>query len=534
MYRIILVDDEDEVREGIKRKTDWQACGFEFIGDYDNGRDALAAIEQQRPDVIITDICMPFMDGLELTREVFERYRDVKVVIVTGYEDFDYAKQALQLKVNDYLLKPINSKEFNEFLGKMKQELDIECKQREDLSALRIQLNQSFPLLRERFLESLTASRMKREVFEKKLQHFQITLPGPTYIALVGELDTKVSENKGDDALLQFAAFNIMQEQLEQEYGGVVFQTRDDKIAAILSGPLEELEVKAQLWSEQVRSSIERYLKLTLTIGIGRKCTDLAEISKSFQEALSSLDYRFLLGKDKVISIQDLEYGNGWDHTRYTAWEKNMLAAMKTGKSHAVSGVLRDWFDELKSFSCPIDQCRSTIYQLLVSLMNFVADIGFELSTMLQGDPFAQVKHFRTLDEARAYLEELCHNMIQQLSEQRSTMASSQMQLAEAYIREQYGDENFSLNQLCNHIFMSISYFSATFKQHTGETFVEYLTRVRLEKAKELLTITNLKTYEIAARVGYGDPQYFSVIFKRNMGMTPKEFRQTNKGSGVV
>ncbi|WP_342409725.1 response regulator [Paenibacillus sp. FSL R10-2778] len=163
MYKIILVDDEDEVREGIKQKISWSKYGFELVGDFDNGRDALEAIEQHRPDVIITDICMPFMDGLGLARAVMDRYRDMKVIIVTGYEDFEYAKQAITLKVTEYLLKPINAREFAEFLSKMKQDLDEDHLQKANLVKLRMHLNQSLPLLRERFLEQLVTTRMKSE-----------------------------------------------------------------------------------------------------------------------------------------------------------------------------------------------------------------------------------------------------------------------------------------------------------------------------------------------------------------------------------
>ncbi|MEK3768340.1 response regulator [Paenibacillus sp. FSL R5-0887] len=531
MYKIILVDDEDEVREGIKQKISWSKYGFELVGDFDNGRDALEAIEQHRPDVIITDICMPFMDGLGLARAVMDRYRDMKVIIVTGYEDFEYAKQAITLKVTEYLLKPINAREFAEFLSKMKQDLDEEHLQKANLVKLRMQLNQSLPLLRERFLEQLVTTRMKSEEIENKLSYFHIPLQGQVYLALVIDIELeKRSQDLAFDAeLLRFGAFNIVQEQLEKEQDGVVFQTRDGKIAAIRSGNSETLEVATQLLAEQVQSSLNKYLKLSSTIGIGRKYNTLQQIPLSFQEAVSSIEYRYLLGIDKVISIQDLEFGKGLDQAHFTSWEKQFISALKTGKASAVSEILLKWFQELKSNTSSIEGCRSSIYQLLVSLMNYVVDIGFPNTVVVSHNMFAEVATLKTLDEARHYLERTCHALILKLSEQRTTVRTSQMQAAEAYIRENYCNDSFSLNELCSHIFMSISYFSATFKQHTGETFIEYLTRLRLEKAKELLTVTQLKTYDIAARVGYADPQYFSVIFKRNVGSTPKEYRHRQK-----
>jgi two-component system response regulator YesN len=538
MYKIIIIDDEDEVREGIRFKTDWRSCGFELVGDFENGRDALDAMEALQPDVIITDICMPFMDGLELAASVMESFHDVKVVIITGYEDFEYARQAIKLKVNDFLVKPINSQEFTAFLHKIKQELDEERSRKEDLSRLRIQLNQSLPLLKERFLERVSTTRMNREEIARKLRYFQLELPGPAYLALVGDLDESAlqapaaSANPEADAeLLHFAAFNIAQEIIEKEQGGVVFRTRDEKLAAICFGPADGLELKAQSLSDHVRQSVEKYLKLTMTIGLGRKVHDLQQLPRSFQEALSALDYRFLLGKNRTVPIHDLEYGKGFDQVSYQAWEKKIIAAMKTGNGLQVSAVLKEWSEELKHSCYSIEKCHIYIHKLVIALMNHITETGFEETEVFGNRPFDPIVSLKTLDEILVWLESACQRTIAYLNRKRTTAAISQMSEAEAYILENYSDPQFSLGQVCRHIYMSISYFSALFKQHTGETFVEYLTRVRMEKAKELLRATQLKTYEIASKVGYADPHYFSVIFKRCTGMTPKEYRSQTKGN---
>jgi two-component system response regulator YesN len=537
MYKIILIDDEDEVREGIKRKTDWMACGFELVGDFDNGRDALDAVDSLNPDVVITDICMPFMDGLELTEYITERQRDVKVVIVTGYEDFDYAKQAIRLKVHDYLLKPINSEEFTGFLRNMKLELDENRRQKEDIYRLKHQLNQSLPLLRERFLERMISSRLSQDEIHRRFQYFQLALTGTHYVALVADIDDFTRDNQKraeetDAELLRFAAFNIVQEIFEQDHQGIVFRTRDDKIAVILSGGSDMVNTHSQMLAEHARYSVEKYLRLTVTFGIGTPWSSLETISKSFQKALSALDYRFLLGHNQVISIDDLEYGRAVDHVQYHEWEQALLSAMKSGKTNQVAIVLQDWMDDLKSSGCSVNQCHGWFQRLLVSLTNLVQEIGFDSADsveVLGENPFSHIATMKTMEEVRQWLTATCHRMILFFSEKRTHVTHSQMLQALAYIREHYNDEHCSLQQVCSHIYMSISYFSAMFKQHTGLTFVEYLTRFRLEKAKELLTVTQFKTYDIAARVGYNDPQYFSVIFKRNLGMTPKEYRSMRK-----
>ncbi|WP_284645172.1 helix-turn-helix domain-containing protein [Paenibacillus silviterrae] len=533
MYTLILVDDEDEVREGIIRKTDWAACGYQLLGAFDNGRDAADALESLRPDVLITDICMPFMDGLELTRYAMEQCRDMKIVIITGYEDFEYAKRAIQLKVNEYLLKPINSHEFTAFLGKLKGELDEERAAKENVSTIRQQLNQSLPLLKERFLERMMTSVLKKEEIERKLQYFGLSIPGPSYVVLVADIDDmRMSESTGvaidkdtDIELLRFAVFNIVQEIVEEDASGIVFRTRDDKIGALLSGKPEDVGQRAQILASHAAHSVERFLKLTLTIGIGRTCTLLPHISKSYQEACSSLDYRLLLGSNRIICIADLERGASGDTIGYLEWEKRILSALKMGKGSQVSSVLTAWLEEWKAIGLPVERCYGMLNKLLAALMNWVAETGCDESEVFGKDPFKEMKAIRTLDLIKQWLEVLCHRIVCHLGEKRSAETQTQMQQAEAYIQEHYVNEDLSLQQVCTHIYMSASYFSSLFKQHTGLTFVEYLTRHRVEKAKELLAATGLKAYDIAARVGYGDPQYFSVIFKRQTGLTPKEFR---------
>nr|WP_237391774.1 helix-turn-helix domain-containing protein [Paenibacillus dendrobii] len=522
-----MIDDEDEVREGIRNKISWNDCGFELIGEYDNGRDALEAIDCERPDLIVTDICMAFMDGLELARIVSEQYRDMKVVIITGYEDFEYAKQAITHRVQEYLLKPINAREFTSLMLQMKVELDTEREQRRNLSQLRMQLNESLPLLRERFMERLVFTRISKEMLHRKLEYFHIRLSGPAYIALVIDIDQTRGkrELRDEQELLQYAAYNIVQEQLEQEGSGIAFRTRDDRLAVILQGNPEQLELKAQRVADQARNSLDKYIRLPSSIGIGRKCDALEDISASYQEALSSLDYTFLLGEGRVISIQDVEFGQSIPS--YTSdWEQQLISSLKTGKLNQVSGVFQEWFQELRTGGVSVVRCHSILYRILIAMMKHAEETGLSDASLIPADAFSRVGSFRTLDEAQSWIEDISRGIMMSLTEHRSSHIRSQMDTAEGYIRANYHDETLSLQQVCSHLYMSASYFSSLFKQHTGGTFVEYVTRIRMGKAMELLRTTRLKSYEIAEKVGYSDPQYFSVLFKRNTGKTPKEYRQ--------
>ncbi|TFE30646.1 response regulator [Cohnella luojiensis] len=535
MYKVILIDDEDEVREGMKYKTQWAECGFELVGDFENGRDAWDAMESLKPDAVITDICMPFMDGLELTRRIFENCSEVKVVIVTGYEDFDYAKRAIKLKVNDYLLKPLNSQEFTSFLKRMKVELDEDRFRRDDLSRLQSQLHQSLPLLKEQFLEKLATGSMGQEEREFGMENYRLRLAGPAYVALIGDLD----ENQGDGPKLsdadrelhRFGVYNIMQEIIEKEHGGIVFRTREHKIAAFYSAPHDQLALQSQTLAKHVRHSVEKYLKRTISIGIGRPCEETRRLPQTFQEALSALDYRFMLGANQTLSIQDVEFGSAADVSVHdNDWEKRMVSAMRTGSKSCVSKALQTGFDDLRTSGTTADKGYGVIHKLLVALMNWISETGLNQESGIEDEVFAQIQAMKTLDAIQTRLEQECDRILTDLSAKRSNVTLTQMRQAEKFIQDNYMNEELSLNDVCNHLYMSISYFSTLFKQHTGVTFIEYVTRTRIEQAKQLLAVTSHKTYEIAQRVGYGDPHYFSVIFKRQTGTTPKEYRTLHKG----
>ncbi|MFD0672959.1 helix-turn-helix domain-containing protein [Cohnella sp. GCM10027633] len=534
MYKVILIDDEDEVREGIKEKTPWAECGFELVGDFENGRDAWEALDALKPDAVITDICMPFMDGLELAQRIFDHYRALKVVIVTGFEDFEYAKRAIRLKVSDYLLKPLNAQEFTDFLMKMKRELDEEQANKADLSRLRSQLHQSLPLLKERFLDKLAYGQLPQDELIEGIAGYRLTFGGPSHLAMVADVDEATGDiAKHTDAeleLLRFGVYNIVQEIVEKEHGGIVFRTREHKVAALLSGDEARLRLHSQTIASYIRESVEKYLKLTVCVGIGLPCASAGELPRSFREALSALDYRFMLGANRTLSIQDMEFGSRGDAGFDGGWEKEVVSAMRTGNPASVTSALRVGFDELRRSGSSVDQGYGAVHKLLAAIMGWLAETGLEDERSLTDDAFAQAQAMKTLDSIQRWLEDRCGRILSDLQAKRSTVVQSQMREAELYIGSQYMNEELSLGDVCGHLYMSISYFSTLFKQHTGATFIEYLTRVRMDKAKELLVVTSHKTYEIAAHVGYGDPHYFSVIFKRHTGKTPKEYRTQRKG----
>lgn len=529
MYKILLVDDEAGVREGIRRRIAWEEHGFDCVGDCENGFEALEAAERLMPDVVLTDINMPFMDGLELTRRLAERCPHAKVIILTGYDDFDYAQQAVKLKVMDFILKPITSSELTAVLQKVRGELDAEKLRREDLDLLKRQLHESLPLLKERFLERLASADIGQREAEERLAYFGLPLAGPEFLVFAADVDRFAeSHAETDHELLRFAVYNIMQEIAGQEAGAAVFRTREEKIVCILSGEGgDPLLDRAQQLAEEIRRAVESYLRFTVTLGIGRPEAGLKGIRPSGRSALAALDYRFMLGGNRVISIMDMEGRRESGEALPSAWEKELLVGVKTGTREEVRKAITNIVSHLKTSNLPISQCYLRIQKILISLMHALDELGGDAEPFGErANPLTDIYAFKTLEEIEGWLHDTCLRAIGRIAEARNDLAESQIGRAEAYIKENYQQQELTLKTICQEVHMSSSYFSALFKQQTGRTFVEYLTATRLEKAKELLKFTDLKTYEIAARTGYADPHYFSVLFKKTTGETPSEYRQ--------
>jgi two-component system response regulator YesN len=541
MYKVIIVDDEAVVRIGLKNTINWNEHGFELVGDYANGREAWEAVEKHKPELVISDISMPFMDGLELAGLISAQFPYIKMIILTGFDEFEYAQQAIRLKVSDFILKPITAREIRSLLDRVKAEMDEETKHREDLGRLNSQLSQSLPLLKERFLERLVAVGLSKAEIEERFAYFGLPPASPLYLVLIVDIDDfgdrELNSYEHDVEFLRFAAFDIFKEMLEGD-NVMLFRTREERMVAIISGQENESLLYEQAFSraEEVRYQIEKYLKFTVTIGIGRACSYVEQLPLSYKSALSVLDYRFLLGKNRVLSILDMEGKPTIPLPPNLDWDRKLASAVKTGSLQDAYQLIENGVAELKTSLAPIEACFLQMQKVVLALMNSIQELvvhdqeaSFDRQMKLM-----DVYSFKTLDEIEIWLKEVVRSVMTTIAESRSHFTNMQIHRAVEYIDTNYANDKMSLQDLCRHVLMSTSYFSLVFKQHTGETFIEYLTGVRIATAKELLHNTTLKFYEIAEQVGYKDPNYFSILFKKHTGMTPKDYREKQvKESGT-
>ncbi|WP_028609308.1 response regulator [Paenibacillus harenae] len=539
MYKVLLVDDETDVRDGLVQEIDWKACGFTVAGTAENGKEAMELADRLELDVVITDISMPFKDGLQLSEWLRAHYPLVKIVILTGYDEFDYARQAIRLSVDEYLLKPFSADSFTELLLKIRQKIEAEVAEREDVRQLKEHYRTSLPLLRETFLASLLNRKLPKSKIEEKAMNYGLHLSGSTYAVAVialhapeeveqAEIDHSLRYS-GDLDLMLHAMLNIAKEIWDLNQLGSAF-IHQDGIALLAIGDDNREEAwfrRVQETLDNILKSIVHYLKLPVTIGVGSVVTDIADVKYSYGDALLALDYRLVLGSEKVIFIHDVE-DRRYEKLRFDELKEQALTrSLKVGTAEELGEAVDDIFHGLYESAFAYSDIQVYLLEVVTTVMRTAKDADINLDELF-GAGFqlhAEIFKFSGMQEAQRWFQDLCLRIMKHIASKRQHSYKDIVEKAIHYTKEHYGDPDISIQRLCSHLHISTGYFSGVFKKEVKLTFVQYLMHIRMEAAKELLRASELKAFEIAERVGFADPNYFSFCFKKQVGISPKEYR---------
>ena len=532
-YRVLLADDEEEIRAGISRKIDWSSLGFALVGEAGNGEEALELAEQLHPDVVLTDIKMPFMDGLELCRRLRQSLPAAKLVVFSGFDDFEYARQAVGMGVSEYILKPINAAELTQVLSKLREQLDKQRLERRDMETLRRRYEESLPVLRELFYTRLLGGQLAPDQVQDRAARYEIDLPPGLWTAALLHADAPgEGEDASRDELLTLSVQSFLEEHFSLEgccaravlYGDVV------ALLVRLSGAdriyplLEELE-RLSLLSRS-------YLGVPLAAGVGLLCQGPEELHRSAEGARSALDYRALTGGGRGIYIGDLEAQSSAGLFFEEEDQRALSAAVKLGQPEQVEQIVRGLMERLSRTGAALPQCHLFLLEAVTCLVRAARSGGVAVEEVF-GKKFTgavSISDFASLEELGRWLRERCLKLHELLGRQRSDSAWRMVENAKEYIAAHYADEHLSVEALCSHIHLSPTYFSTLFKREVGMSFTAYVTQVRMDEAVRLLRETDEKTYRVAGRTGYSDPNYFSYVFKRHFGVSPSKFRAGLKG----
>lgn len=521
-YRVIMADDEAHIREGISRKINWEALGFRLVGEAENGQEALELAEQLHPDVILTDIQMPFLTGLELCKRSAIILPATKFVVFSGFDEFDYAQQAVRLNVSEYILKPIDTAELVAVLEKLKQQLDAERAQRQNLETLQTLYQESLPVLRELFLTRLLDGQAcDNRIAEEAKQH-HIDLEKPIWqVALV---HPEGVDNQRELTMLSIR--KLLEEQLQLADCTVVDFFYSDVIALLVGCDTQEEPYRLMNQLNRVCRLSESYLEIPLTVGLGLPC-GLDSLSQSTQSARTALEYRVLQGTGRTIYIADMEPQNYGQLLFDDQDERALSSAVKLGSEEDIRQAVERVTQKLQQMGPDLSQSQLFFLELVTCLLKLtrsgdltVADVfGAEFTGSLQ------ITDFASPEELGQWCLERCLRLRELIGGQRSDSAGRTVERAKDFIQEHFAQSELSVETLCDYLHLSPAYFSTLFKRETGMTFTAYVTQVRMEEAGRLLRQTEEKTYLIAQKIGYEDPNYFSYVFKKHFGLTPTKYR---------
>lgn len=530
-YKVILVDDEEDVRQAIAEKLDWPSLGFEVSGEASNGEEALELCEALEPDVVLTDIRMPFMDGLEFCKRLKQVHPGVKILIFSGYDDFEYAKQAIQLEVEEYILKPIDADELAAVFSRMKNVLDKEILQKRDVQRLRAYYEQSLPMMRQQFITSLLESGMETELLEWGIEEYGIQKSSCGYcVALIKVAEEKEArssiQDTGHAQYMRLSAQEIIKETIGGELDIQIVSLPDSIAVLITLKPNQDAKSIASRLNILLPVS-KKLLNLTLCIGLGKVYPSLEEISESAREASDALQYRRMMETGQCIYIGDIEPGS----PIYTGGESRQIDTIvrkiKIGTEEELEDSIFSLLRHIKQSGLGMAQYRLFVLEITAELMRLARayrldETGDETLDELLA---RSVSRFDDLDSLGKWMLELCKRLHSLIRRERKDSGRRTIEKAIEHINLNYNDCNLSVDSMSGVLNLSPAYFSTLFKKETGHGFVGYLTRLRMEKALEYLNTTDDKTYVIAEKVGYSDPNYFSYVFKRQYGVSPSKYR---------
>ena len=519
-YKVFLVEDEIVAREGIRDNVDWTSMGFEFCGEASDGEIALPQIEAVQPDVLITDIKMPFMDGLELCRLVRERMPRVKIIILSGHDEFNYAQEAVKLGVTEYLLKPIGVKDFHNVLQKVAAQLDQEQQKQTDLQQLKAQVEDNQTVLREQFLLRLVTGSFSLAEAVEQSHRLGIDIIAPCYLVLVIKIALRDATEQFN--YLAYREVRWLVSGLLANNPDVFLVKKDieELVMIIKDSRPDTLAREADFLAGIISNEVAQKTQCRLTVGIGEVKNRLSDIQHSFTEAQVDL-------KGAALTQQVDATANQADKAELLKLDKPALEKFLTfGNLDEFNGFFEAYLNPLSQAALGSYLIKNYIFvDFILTTARFVHKLGGNADQIIPeiNNIETLLMHIKTVEQIKTETRKIFAGALAFRDGQNQSVLA--VNKAKEFINNNYTNPDLSLSEVANYVNLSGNHLSTLFSQETEQTFKEYITSVRIDKAKELLKTTSLKSVEIADRVGYNDPHYFSTVFKKTTGFSPSRFK---------
>lgn len=527
MLKVLFVEDEYMVRQNVKTSKIWKNGEFELVGIASNGEDAIEFLTSTNVDIMITDIRMPFMDGLELSEKARKLFPQLYIIILSGFDDFAYAQRALKIGVKEYLTKPLIAKDLMKSLVRAKNEIAKTKKDARELDELLIIREQSRRIRVERLLSEVTTGFMTKDTIRQRSRDLDIDLDANFYICVIATLFP--DDSLDDDDFDPFVALDVLASRPFDQRGYFVFSIAPAELRFIFpfssNGHAKDKVFRSCNW---IQTKLKQTLSIRSVIAIGTVVDDIEMLSSSFSSAACALRYASK-SVQQILDADDNETCIIQTSSALNTARDLIRNLLSFGQEDDVEFTVNRILDEL-----------STLEQNQTLLLHLVVELNVQVSTFLEnihredkkqeltGSTLKSLTHYFQDTERETIANSLIASLrkvINLRTESRGSKLSDLIRAGLEYMKHNFTSSDLSLSTVADHINISASYFSSLFRQETGVTFIEHLTSLRIERAKELMVATDLRNNQIAYEVGYTDPNYFGKIFRRQVGVTPSQFR---------
>ena len=544
MLKIFLAEDEVIVRETIKRMIPWEDLGFELVGEAADGEMALPLLLRQKPDLLITDIKMPFMDGLTLAKVAKKEIPGLKVVILSGYDDFNYAKQAINIGVEDYLLKPITKNALIERLTEIRSRYEHEKTQKEYYEKFHREMQAYEKNSSRDFFEALVRGSMDMMEIYRRSEKLGLDIVAEAYNVLIFTMNCEEDFSGQREGYSEWEAesLELLEEFFSENTSAMLFRCNIFSYGVLIKGQKETIEENTRSCVSEIQRILDRKeQKRQWFVAAGEPVERLSQIQKSYYSASRAFSQRYLYDEnilyyDEMASMEKKNVTED-DSTYLQKVDVNALNPAILQKFLS-NGLLEETENFVKDYFYAIGQepLESLVFRNYVTLnvrfsvMSFLKEIGCDTRTLEQEDTEDVLSESsKSLENAIAYAEKIISQAIALRDQNSGNKNRSILKTAVDFIDSHYMEEDMSLNKAANAANVSANHFSALFSQNMGQTFIEYLTNLRMNKAKEYLRCTSMRSSEIAGEIGYKDAHYFSYLFKKTQGMTPSDYRKARE-----
>ena len=535
MLKVFIVDDEKATRDGLKECIDWLAYGMTIVGEASEGNEALSFLEKTHVDVIISDVVMPVMDGIQLVEAINKMQLEIKVILVSGYSDVPYLKSAISLGAVDYIFKPVKLKELKYVLAKISSHFEKQTEQKQSFNEMKNKLDQSIPYLKERFITKLLSGKLQEDNINEQISFLCMNLNLNGYFSVMA-----VSMEPGQEAGRKLAGDN----ELYKMVGLSSLKEYSTKHIRIWDMSIDEVNFALLISSNysigydmslEIAYEFQKIIKQSTgygaSIGIGIEVAKLSEVYISYQQAKRALEQKFNLGEEQIIHFDDIHnitYSKGFYPEGIL---DDIIDMIRLGDNKKVGNLVDKMFKDISkdsSINLKLVQniCMEAVTLANRELLQARADEKSDKNTFVDMHTIKDIFKPKSLNETHVWLKSLLCDAAERICTVQSNISKNIIiEFMKKAINEKYA-EDISLLTMASEFYLTPNYLCLIFKKETGETFNDYLTKVRVQKARELLKDPTFKIYEIAEMVGYRDSDYFTRVFKKFTGFTPTEFRK--------